>query len=117
MSPDSVGLGAFGRHSGFYPRQIRTWTAIDASQAAVRDVETGKPVGDLPHMADLVAFFADAKSQPRDRATMIHGDYKIDNLVFHKTEPRVIGILEYVRDRPPSLPPFFATILLVFLTK
>jgi aminoglycoside phosphotransferase (APT) family kinase protein len=34
--------------------------------------------------------------QPKDRTSLIHGDYKIDNLVFHKTEPRVIGILEYI---------------------
>jgi aminoglycoside phosphotransferase (APT) family kinase protein len=94
VRPASVGLSGFGRASGFYPRQIRTWTAIDASQAEVRDVESGEPVGDLPHMADLMAFFGDTTKQPRDWTTLIHGDYKIDNIVFHKTEPRVIGILE-----------------------
>lgn len=42
----------------------------------------------------MVSFFGDPKTQPKDRVTLIHGDYKIDNLVYHKTEPRVIGILE-----------------------
>lgn len=96
VDPDSVGLGNFGRRSGFYSRQVRTWSTICAAQAATRDVETGEAVGALPHFDEIVRFFADETRQPVDRGTLIHGDYKIDNLVFHKTEPRVIGILEYV---------------------
>jgi len=60
----------------------------------VSDVESGEKVGPLPHMEDLVSYFADLKKQPVDRAVIVHGDFKIDNLVYHKTEPRVIGILE-----------------------
>jgi aminoglycoside phosphotransferase (APT) family kinase protein len=62
----------------------------------VEDVETSKPVGAIPKMDEMLDFFSDRRTQPRDRGTIIHGDYKIDNLVFHETEPRVIGILEYV---------------------
>lgn len=94
VRPADVGLESFGRPSGFYDRQIETWTTICASQAAAVDVETNDPVGDLPHFKDMVAFFRDKKRQPRDRGTLMHGDYKIDNIVFHKTEARVIGILE-----------------------
>lgn len=63
-------------------------------QAQAVDVETGEAVGNIPHFDDMVIFFADLPSQPKDRCTIVHGDYKIDNLVYHKTEPKVIGILE-----------------------
>jgi aminoglycoside phosphotransferase (APT) family kinase protein len=89
-----VGLETFGKGSGFYNRQIKTWITICASQSKAVDVETKEPVGQLPHFDETVDFFKNEKWQPRDRATLVHGDFKIDNLVFHKTEPRVIGILE-----------------------
>lgn len=87
------GLGDFGKSSGFYDRQIKTFTKIAKAQAIVVDVATGEPVGDVPHMSAMLAFFK--TGQPRDLSTLVHGDYKIDNLVFHKTEPRVIGILDW----------------------
>lgn len=89
-----VGLEKFGRHEGFYSRQVQTWTTICEKQAQVVDVETKEPVGQLPHFEEMMAFLGDVKQQPKDRATLIHGDYKIDNVIFHKTEPRIIGILE-----------------------
>ncbi|KAJ6786701.1 hypothetical protein PWT90_08788 [Aphanocladium album] len=90
-----LGLERFGKHSGFYGRQVQTWTTICQAQAQVADVETQEPVGQLPHFDEIMEFFADVKQQPKDRATLVHGDYKIDNVVFHKTEPRIIGILDW----------------------
>ncbi|KAK0613051.1 kinase-like domain-containing protein [Bombardia bombarda] len=95
VSPASVGLRDFGRPAGFYARQVRTWSAICEAQAAVKDVESGEPVGQLPRFDDMMGFFGDERHQPVDRGTLVHGDFKIDNLVFHKTEPRVIGILDW----------------------
>ncbi|KAK4142631.1 kinase-like domain-containing protein [Dichotomopilus funicola] len=95
IDPRAIGLEAFGKPTGFYNRQVATWRSVCDAQAAVRDVETRVAVGPLPHFADLMAFFADENQQPADRGTLIHGDFKIDNLVFHKTEPRVIGILDW----------------------
>lgn len=93
--PKDVGLETFGRPSGFYDRQLKTFSTLQKDQAAVKDKDTQIPVGEIPHFQDMSAFFKDKARQPKDRGTLIHGDYKIDNLVFHKTEPKVIGILDW----------------------
>lgn len=93
--PKSVGLEGFGKPSGFYDRQIATFTAVSKSQAQAVDVETKEPVGKLPHFAEMIRFFANKATQPQEKGTLVHGDYKIDNIVFHKTELRVIGILDW----------------------
>ncbi|KAL1988108.1 hypothetical protein VTN96DRAFT_1139 [Rasamsonia emersonii] len=95
VDPKSVGMESFGKPTGFYDRQIATFTTISESQAQAVDVDTKEPVGPLPHFGDMVRFFSNKATQPRDRGTFVHGDYKIDNMVFHRTEPRVIGILDW----------------------
>jgi aminoglycoside phosphotransferase (APT) family kinase protein len=92
--PREVGLESYGKPAGFYDRQINTFRTLSEAQGGVVDAETGVPVGEVPHFEDMLAFFSERSTQPKDRGSPIHGDYKIDNLVFHKTEPRVIGILE-----------------------
>ena len=95
VAPKSVGMEDFGRHGNFYNRQLKTFAKLSVDQAAVKDVDTGVPVGKIPHYDEMVEFFGKAETQPRDRSTFVHGDYKVDNVVFHKTEPRVIGILDW----------------------
>ncbi|KAI9813076.1 MAG: hypothetical protein M1827_004296 [Pycnora praestabilis] len=95
IDPKSVGLETFGKPLGFYNRQIATFQTISEAQSKAVDIETNVPVGKIPHFDDFLDFFKDPKTQPRDRGSPVHGDYKIDNLVFHKTEPRVIGILDW----------------------
>ncbi|EGE00336.1 phosphotransferase [Trichophyton tonsurans CBS 112818] len=95
VDPRSVGLDKFGRSGNFYDRQLATFQTIHAAQASTRDIETGRPVSELPHFDELVAFFSTKSSQPLDRSSLIHGDYKIDNMVFHRTESRVIGVLDW----------------------
>ncbi|KAL8842681.1 MAG: hypothetical protein Q9170_000456 [Blastenia crenularia] len=89
LSPASIGLSDFGKPSGFYNRQLRTFTAISESQAKVIDAESKIAVGKIPHFHDMVTYFRDPGTQPKDQATLIHGDYKIDNLVYHKTDSRL----------------------------
>ncbi|KAF1990414.1 APH-domain-containing protein [Aulographum hederae CBS 113979] len=95
LDPKKVGLEKFGKSSGFYDRQIATFTGLEEKQAEAVDVDTKQPVGNLPRKQHLLEFFKKAEYRPKDRGVPIHGDFKIDNLVFHKTEPRVIGILDW----------------------
>ncbi|KAL4868290.1 hypothetical protein BDV12DRAFT_185976 [Aspergillus spectabilis] len=95
INPSSVGLAGYGRASGFYERQLETWRGITAAQGAVVDQETREPVGAVPGVEDMMAFFSSPGYQSRDRVSLIHGDFKIDNLVYHKSEPKIIGILDW----------------------
>ncbi|KAI1175272.1 kinase-like domain-containing protein [Nemania sp. FL0916] len=111
----AVGLASFGKSDHFYDRQLATWRQICETQAQAIDVDTREPVGQIPHLEDTLRFFADPGRQPRDRATVVHGDYKLDNMVFHKTEPRVLGLLDWemstighpLSDLANMLMPFF----------
>ncbi|KAF2790602.1 APH-domain-containing protein [Melanomma pulvis-pyrius CBS 109.77] len=95
LIPKEIGLEGYGKPTGFYDRQVKTFTSLGEAQSRTKDVETGQEVGEVPRMKELVGFFEGGVGKPRDRGTPIHGDYKIDNLVYHKTEPRVIGILDW----------------------
>ena len=99
IPPKDIGLETFWKPSGFYNRQIKTFGGLAESQAAAKDKDSGEPVGQLPHFDEFVQFFSDEKRQPKDRGVLVHGDYKIDNLVYHKTEPKVIGILDWEMSR------------------
>ncbi|CAO3600351.1 unnamed protein product [Absidia cylindrospora] len=89
----AIGLESYGRNSGFYERQMKSLHKVSKAQAAVVDKETGEKVADLPRLDEMFVWFK--KNQPKDAATIVHGDFKIDNLVFHPTECRVIGILDW----------------------
>jgi aminoglycoside phosphotransferase (APT) family kinase protein len=93
LNYESLGLSTLGKPSGFYTRQIKTFTSISRTQSLATDVETKLAIGPLPHLEEMTTFFS--QCQPADRTSIVHGDYKIDNIVFHKTEPRVIGVLDW----------------------
>lgn len=73
-----IGLEKFGRHSGFYERQLKTFTTISEAQAKAVDVETGEVVGPIPHFYEMVDTLR--RHLPVDRSTIVHGDYKVNRL-------------------------------------
>src|SRR5271156_845596 len=79
VSYKEVGLEKFGRAGGYYTRQMKTLGSISQAQADTKDIKTGKAVGPVPHFEQLLEWFR--KNLPQDRTCIIHGDYKLDNMV------------------------------------
>src|SRR6202035_5828868 len=75
----ALGLEDFGRPGNYMARQIARWSR------QYRASETAKQ----PAMDALIDWLP-AHLPPESKASIVHGDYRMDNLVFHQTEPRVI---------------------------
>ena len=58
---------------------MKTLKTISEAQAATKDVKTGEEVGPVPHFEQLLDWFS--KHLPKDRTAIVHGDYKLDNMV------------------------------------
>lgn len=80
----AVGLSLFGQHSYFFSRQIARWT---------RQWQLSK-AGDIPEIDQLIEWLP-LNLPPESPARIVHGDFRIGNLVFHPTEPRVVAVLDW----------------------
>jgi aminoglycoside phosphotransferase (APT) family kinase protein len=80
----SVGLGEFGRTGEYIARQVARWTR--QYQAS----ETEK----IEAMDNLIAWLP-ANIPVGDETRIVHGDYRIDNVIFHPSEPRILAVLDW----------------------
>jgi len=84
IEPDSIGLDGYGKKTGFYARHCNTFSRIEAQQAVVKDVNTGKVLGRAHEGYDEIIDYV-RKNLPGDRHAIVHGDYKFDNIVCRGT--------------------------------
>ena len=86
FDPEAIGLGDYGRATGFVERQVGRW-----SKQYEADVEAGP----VPAMDRLVAWLKDNLPPDSGIGRVVHGDFRCDNMVFAPTEPRVVAVLDW----------------------
>jgi aminoglycoside phosphotransferase (APT) family kinase protein len=80
----NIGLADYGKPGNYFARQISRWTK------QYRASETER----IDAMDRLIAWLPE-HIPPGDETTIVHGDYRLDNMIFHPTEPRVLAVLDW----------------------
>jgi aminoglycoside phosphotransferase (APT) family kinase protein len=84
LDPNTLGLADFGRSGGYIQRQVQRWTAqYRASQTE-----------DIPAMERLIEWLP-LHIPPGDETRIVHGDFRLDNVIFDAHEPRIVGVLDW----------------------
>jgi aminoglycoside phosphotransferase (APT) family kinase protein len=84
FDPAALGLADFGRPEGYVARQVKRWSEN------YRASETES----IPDMDRLMAWLPD-RVPPTSRPALVHGDYRLDNLILAPDAPRVAAVLDW----------------------
>jgi aminoglycoside phosphotransferase (APT) family kinase protein len=80
----AIGLADYGRPGNYFARQIDRWSKqYRASETA--------PIAAMDRLIDWLPH----NIPPGDETAIVHGDMRLDNLIFHPTEPRVIAVIDW----------------------
>jgi aminoglycoside phosphotransferase (APT) family kinase protein len=85
---DKQGLSGYGKPGNYFERQIGRWTRQYHASITEPIVEMDRLMAWLPEHIPASALDA-------SKVSIVHGDYRLDNLMFHATEPRVIAVLDW----------------------
>jgi aminoglycoside phosphotransferase (APT) family kinase protein len=80
----AVGLADYGRPGDYLKRQIARWTR------QYRAAET-EPMAAMEQLIEWLPEHVPAS----DETTIVHGDFRIDNVIFHPAEPRILAVLDW----------------------
>jgi len=79
-----VGLEGYGRVGGYMARQVKRWS---------QQYEASK-TDNLPEMENLVVWLNE-NMPADDETTIVHGDFRMENLIYHPVEPKVLAVIDW----------------------
>ncbi len=85
LSYAELGLESFGKPGNYFARQISRW-----SRQYIEDEDAGRD-GDM----DAVLEWLPDNIPPGDETSIVHGDFRCDNMIFHPSEPRILAVLDW----------------------
>jgi aminoglycoside phosphotransferase (APT) family kinase protein len=82
------GLAGYGKPGNYFERQIGRWSKqYIASQT--------QPIAAMDQLIAWLPAHIPADARDESKTSIVHGDYRLDNLMFHPTEPRVLAVLDW----------------------
>lgn len=85
LNPADYGLAEFGRGGDYVARQLARWR---------KQYESSR-TEPLPEMDKLTDWLHQQPPPPEAPAALVHGDFRLDNLLIHPTEPGIIGLIDW----------------------
>ena len=82
------GLAGYGKPGNYFERQIGRWSK--QYQASIT-----QPIPEMDQLMQWLPAHMPASAKDESRVAIVHGDYRLDNLMFHPTEPRVLAVLDW----------------------
>ncbi|MGE0497054.1 MAG: phosphotransferase [Ramlibacter sp.] len=82
------GLASYGKPGNYFDRQIGRW-----SKQYVASIT--QPIAEMDQLIEWLPAHIPAGARDEGKVSIVHGDYRLDNLMFHPTEPRVIAVLDW----------------------
>jgi aminoglycoside phosphotransferase (APT) family kinase protein len=88
VDPKAVGLADYGKPGNYFERQIGRWTK--QYQASITE-----PIGAMDRLIEWLPAHIPAGARDESQVSIVHGDFRLDNLIFHPDEPRVLAVLDW----------------------
>ncbi|MDO9167350.1 MAG: phosphotransferase [Rhodoferax sp.] len=82
------GLASYGKPGNYFDRQISRW-----SKQYVASIT--QPIEEMDKLMAWLPQHIPAMARAEHMVSIVHGDYRLDNLMFHPTEPRILAVLDW----------------------
>ena len=82
------GLSSYGKPGNYFERQIGRWSKQYQSSVT-------QPIEEMDQLIAWLPQHIPALAQSESLVSVVHGDYRLDNLVFHPTQPRILAVLDW----------------------
>ncbi len=84
----ALGLADYGKPGSYFERQIGRWSRQYAASVT-------QPIEAMDRLIEWLPAHMPASARDESQVSIVHGDYRLDNLMFHPSEPRVLAVLDW----------------------